>query len=198
VEKTDRQTRQKILAAALKRFAHCGYAAASVQDIVDAARVTKPTLYYYFGNKAGLYQALVDSAHDERFRLIQEGARCGQTLAEKLVEIIAALFEFLGDHRELMRIAFATAFAAPGEMPAEIRYLEKSTRNFEFIHSLIKRGQAARELDRRFDSRELAFAIYGQLNIYVMAQLVKPDTALNRQSAKRIVEIFLAGAAAKK
>ena len=198
MEKTDRQTRQKILDAALKRFAHCGYAAASVQDIVDAARVTKPTLYYYFGNKAGLYQALVDSAHDERFRLIQEGARRGQTLAEKLVEIIAALFEFLHDHRELMRITFATAFAAPGEMPAEIRYLEKSMRNFEFVHDLIKRGQAARELARRFDSRELAFAIYGQLNIYVMAQLVKSDTTLNRQSAKRIVEIFLAGAAAKK
>jgi len=198
VDKADRTTRLKILDAALKRFAHCGYAGTSVQDIVDTARVTKPTLYYYFGNKAGLYQALVDSAHDERFRLIQEGARRGQTLAEKLVEIIAALFEFLREHRELMRIAFATAFAAPGEMPAEIRYLEKSTRNFEFVHSLIKRGQAARELDRRFDSRELAFAIYGQLNIYVMAQLLQPDSELNRQTAKRIVEIFLAGAAAKK
>ena len=97
-----------------------------------------------------------------------------------------------------MRIAFATAFAAAGELPPEIRYLEKSTRNFEFIHSLIKRGQATRELDRRFDSRELAFAIYGQLNIYVMAQLLQPETELNRQTAKRIVEIFLAGAAAKK
>src|SRR5688572_33458245 len=122
MEKTDRQTRRRILEAALKRFAHCGYAGASVQDIVEAAGVTKPTLYYYFGSKAALYQALVDSAHDERFRLIQDGARHGQSLAEKLEEIIAALFAFLRDHRELMRIAFATAFAAPGEMPAEIRY----------------------------------------------------------------------------
>jgi hypothetical protein len=97
-----------------------------------------------------------------------------------------------------MRIAFATAFAAPGELPSEIRYLDKCSRNFEFIHTLIKRGQAARELDRRFDSKELAFGIYGQLNIYVMAHLLMPDCKLNRQTAERIVELFLAGAAGKR
>src|SRR2546425_7401143 len=50
-------------------------------------------------------------------------------------EILAALFEFLQNNRELMRIAFATAFAAPGELPAEIRYLDRCSRNFEFIRS---------------------------------------------------------------
>ena len=58
-------TRQHILRAALKHFANSGYAAASVQEIVDDARVSKPALYYYFQDKAGLFQALVDEAHDE-------------------------------------------------------------------------------------------------------------------------------------
>jgi len=195
---TDSTTRQHVLQAALKKFADCGYEGTSVQEIVEAAKVTKPTLYYYFDNKVELYQALVDYAHDERFRLMQAAAEGGRTLADKLVEILTALFEFLQNNRELMRIAFATAFAAPGELPAEVRYVDKCARNFELIHDLIKRGQAAGELDGRFDSKELAFGIYGQLNIYTMAHLLMPDCQLNRQTAERIVALFLAGAGAKR
>jgi len=198
MQPTDSDTRQQVLRAALQKFADCGYEGTSVQDIVEAAKVTKPTLYYYFGNKAELYQALVDYAHDERYRLMQAAAARGATAAEKLIEILTVLFDFLRDNRDLMRIAFATAFAAPGEVPSEVRYLDKCSRNFEFIHLLIKRGQASGELDRRFDSKELAFGIYGQLNIYIMAHLLMPDCRLNRQTAERIVELFLAGAAARK
>jgi hypothetical protein len=46
-----------------------------------------------------------------------------------------------------------------GLLPAAVHYVEKSGRNFEFIHSLIKRGQRNGKLDRRFDSLELAFGI---------------------------------------
>src|SRR5436190_559216 len=194
---TDSATRRHELQAALKRFAECGYEGTSVQEIVEAANVTKPTLYYYFGNKMELYQALVDYAHDERRRLMQAAAERGETIADKLVEILAAVFDFLQNNRDLMRIAFATAFAAPGELPAEIRYMDKCTRNFEFIHDLIKVGQVVGELDRRFDSKELAFGIYGQLNMYLMAHLLMPDCKLNRQTAERIVQLFLAGAQAK-
>src|SRR5579863_10327168 len=65
------RTRGEIMRAALKRFAYSGYAAASVQQIVDDAKVSKPALYYYFRDKAGLFQALVDEAHDDRLRLME-------------------------------------------------------------------------------------------------------------------------------
>src|SRR5256886_17211666 len=118
---SDSTTRQQVLQAALKKFAVCGYEGTSVQDIVEAAKVTKPTLYYYFDNKVELYQALVDYAHDERFRLMQAAAEGGRTLADKLVEILTALFEFLQNNRELMRIAFATAFARSEEHTSELQ-----------------------------------------------------------------------------
>jgi AcrR family transcriptional regulator len=191
-------TRQEILQAALKCFAHSGYAAASVQQIVDDARVSKPSLYYYFRDKAGLFQALVDEAHDERYRLMQAAAAGFPDLKSQLVELLTALFNYLQKNRELMRIAFATAFAAPGEMPKGLRYSEKCERNFEFVHSLMKKALAAGILDKRFDSRELAFGFYGQMNAYLVSQLLMPDCHLNRQTAGRIVELFLAGAAAKK
>jgi len=192
------ETRADILRAALKRFAHSGYAAASVQQIVDEAKVSKPALYYYFGDKARLFQALVDEAHDERLRLMETAVSRGKDLEAQLTEILTASFDYAQKNRELMRIAFATAFAAPGEMPDGLRYSDKCERNFEFVHSVIKKALAAGTLDKRFDSRELAFGFYGQLNAYLVSQLLMPDCRLNRDTARRIVELFLAGAAARK
>jgi AcrR family transcriptional regulator len=190
-------TRQGILNAALGCFAHSGYSGASVQEIVAKAKVSKPALYYYFSDKAALFQALVDEAHDERYALMQKAAERTTDLSGQLVEIIAASFDFLRQNRELMRIAFATAFAAPGEVPDGLRYTDKCERNFEFIHSLIKKGLESGALDSRFDSRELAYGLYGQMNFYVTAHLLMKERPLDRKVAKRIVELFLVGAGNK-
>ena len=192
------ETRQHILRAALRHFAHSGYAAASVQQIVDDARVSKPALYYYFEDKAGLFQALVSEAHDKEFQFMREAAALRKDLRGQLVEILAVLFDYFRENRELMRIALATAFASPGELPRGLIYLDKCERNFEFIHSLMKRALKKGELNRGFASRELAFGFYGQANVYLMAHLLMPGCRLNRKTAERIVRLFLAGAAVKR
>ena len=181
--------------AALKSFADRGYAATSVRQIVSAANVSKPALYYYFKDKAGLFNALVEQAHDERFHLMQQAAGRGETLAQKLEEIAAAIFDFSVRNRDLMRLAFATAFAASGEAPGQTKCREKGQRTFEFFRGLIQAGQQTGELDRRFSVEELAMGIYGQLNSHVMMRLLVPECPLTRQTAKQIVRLFLEGAA---
>ena len=188
-------TRAHILRAALRSFARCGYAATSVRQIVDDAKVSKPALYYYFADKAQLFEALVDQAHDERYRLMQEAARRGQTIAEKLEEIVAAVFEFSLRNRALMRLAFATAFAAGGEGPSRARCARKGRRNYEFLRSMIEQSQRAGELNRSFKVDDLTMGIYGVLNSYVMVRLLVPDCPLDRRAAREIVRLFLEGAA---
>ena len=192
------ETRRQILRAALKRFANSGYAATSVQQIVGDAKVSKPALYYHFRDKAGLFQALVNEAHDERFEVVQQAAARGKNLRGRLVEILAALFDYFHKNRDLTRIAFATAFAAPGEVPSGLHYLDRCQRNLEFLRSLIRRAQVDGELDRRFDSQDLAYGFYGQAHLYVAAHVLMPGYRLNRRAAERIVDLFLAGAGAKK
>lgn len=196
-KQSDSETRRHIMRAALKRFAHCGYAAASVQQIVDDARVSKPTLYYYFKDKAGLFQALVYEALDERLRLVSEAEVTADDLRGKLTAILTVLFDYFNRNRELMRISLATMFAAPGEVPAGLKYLDRCERNFEFIHALIKRAQDRGEVGRCFESRELAMGFYGHTNIYLMANLIASGCALNRATAERIVDLFLSGACGK-
>jgi AcrR family transcriptional regulator len=190
-------TRQQLLRAALKHFANSGYAATSVQDIVDDARVSKPALYYHFQDKAGLFQALVHEAHDERYRVLREAAARGGDIRTQLENILAALFDFFRGHRELIRISFATMFAAPGEVPENLGYSDKCERNFEFVHALIQRAQKNGELDPRFDSRELTFGFYGVANFYLVANIVSPDFEPDQLTAKQIVELFLTGAGPK-
>lgn len=191
-------TRRHILRAALKHFANAGYAATSVQQIVDDARVSKPALYYYFHDKAGLFAALVNEALDERLRLIQEAAARGKNFREQAREILVALFDHFHKNRELTRIAFATAYAAPGEIPPGLDYLKMCRRNLEFIHSLIARAQKTGELDRRFDSHELAYGFFGLTNFYIKGHLLMPGFRADRKTAERVVELFLTGASARK
>ena len=191
------ETRQGILRAALRRFAHSGYAAASVAQIVSDARVSKPTLYYYFPDKAKLFEALVHEAHDERYRLMQEAAARAKDIRGQLVEILNVLFEYFAENRELMRISLATAFASPGEVPKQMKYTDRCERNFEFVHSLMKAAVKRGELDARYDARTLAFGVYGQANSYLMTHLLMPRSELNRTTAERIVDLFLSGAEPK-
>jgi AcrR family transcriptional regulator len=195
MDNKDSATRLRILQVALKRFAHAGYAGVSVQDIVDDAKVTKPTLYYYFGSKAGLYKALVDHAHDERFRLMQEAAGRGKTFPEQLTDILTAMFDFLGKNKDLMRLTWATAFAAPGEVPQQASSMKKGMRNFTFLQDFIEKEVAAGRMNNAFDSKELTMALYGMVNMYVIGALLGTMVLKrNRQTAEKIVKLYFEGA----
>jgi AcrR family transcriptional regulator len=189
-------TRSQILRAALKRFADGGYAATSVQQIVDDAKVSKPALYYHFADKARLFEALVHEAHDMRYQVLQQAAAQSGFRAQAEA-VLGGLFDCFRNNRELMRIAFATMFAAPGEVPQNMTYGDRCERNFEFFHTLIQRAQANGELDARHDSRDLAFGFYGLAHFYLVAHLVCPDFVPDAGMPRTIVDLFLAGAAAK-
>ncbi|HUD58428.1 MAG TPA: CerR family C-terminal domain-containing protein [Acetobacteraceae bacterium] len=53
-------TRLRILRTALQVFATEGYDGASTRTLAQRANVNLPALQYYFGNKEGLYRAVID------------------------------------------------------------------------------------------------------------------------------------------
>ena len=60
----------RILLSALELFSSKGYDATSVREICEAAGITKPTLYHFYGSKEGVYRALVDGALDDFRRAV--------------------------------------------------------------------------------------------------------------------------------
>lgn len=195
--KVPSSTRDHILRAALKSFAECGYAAASVQRIVTDAKVSKPSLYYYFKDKAALFGALVERAHAERFELLRKAAEGADTIESKLEEMAAAYFEYALQNRALVRLAFATAFASAGEVPAHAKCHECGRRIFDLIRDVILAEQNSGALSKDFTPDELAMGYFSQLNTYVMVRLIAPEWPLDRPAARRIVRLFLDGAQGK-
>ncbi len=54
--------RERLVGAAARLFASHGYAGTSVREIIRAAGVSRPVLYYHFGSKEGLYLAVAQAA----------------------------------------------------------------------------------------------------------------------------------------
>ncbi|GAA2507757.1 TetR/AcrR family transcriptional regulator [Streptomyces thermolineatus] len=90
---------RRLLAAATKLFAKHGYDRTSVQDIVDAAGVTKGALYHYFGSKDDLLHEIygrvlrLQTERLEKFAVGEESApeRLRAAAADVVVTTIANL-----------------------------------------------------------------------------------------------------------
>lgn len=88
-------TKREILVSALELFSGSGYEAVGIQQICAAAGITKPSLYYHFGNKETL---LAEVAGDAASGLLDTltGSSQGITFSGDLVADIRSLFsEFL-------------------------------------------------------------------------------------------------------
>jgi len=188
------RARDAVLASAVKAFARRGYAGTSMQDILRATGLSKPTAYYHFKSKAGLFRAILAYAYDESFRLMQSGLKDKATCQQRLVEVAAALFEFASRHRDLTRLVFATVFAAPQEIPPKSIDPVKRRRNFEFVLGIVQNGQKAGELDSACDPLELAHGIFGAISHQVRTHLIQRQGPLDRSRASRVVALFLNGA----
>ena len=75
--------REQIFSVGARLFAQKGYERTSLQEVADLLGVTKPALYYYFGDKAGIFQAVMEAAHDERYNLIQAAAKRGSSVPQR-------------------------------------------------------------------------------------------------------------------
>jgi outer membrane protein len=195
--------RQRLLDAGLKLFANRGYAGTAVQDITEEAKVTKPTLYYYFQNKEGLFQALVDQAMDERLRLMRQAAPTGKPTIDQLIDIIAVLTDFARRQPDLLRLTFAIAFAADGEYPTGFKKHAKMRASFEFIAGIIQAGLDRGALNPAYSVMELTQSYFHLVQHSIAITIIepkfrrlKPPIPLPpRMEPKRIVELFLGGAA---
>src|ERR1700733_1012410 len=83
-----------IARVAAKLFAERGYDATSVREIVEAAGVAKPTLYYYFRSKEGLAQALLTVPLSNLVSTLRQIVAAVDDPVRCLEEVIDAQYSF--------------------------------------------------------------------------------------------------------
>jgi AcrR family transcriptional regulator len=101
------QRRSQLLEVAGRLFAEQGYHGLSMEQLADAAGVSKPVLYQHFPSKHQLYLALVNDAITELQSQVRK-ALDGTTDNQARIEgAIAAYFDFVEDRR--FALLFGTA-----------------------------------------------------------------------------------------
>jgi AcrR family transcriptional regulator len=77
-------------------FAKRGYEAASLEEIADRAKVSRPVLYEHFGGKEGLYAVVVDREMEYLVRRITEAITSG-TPRERVEQAAFAFLSYVKD-----------------------------------------------------------------------------------------------------
>src|SRR3954451_13171791 len=73
--KVPRKVREReMLAVARRAFARHGFEEASMDDIAEAAGISKPMLYNYFESKGGLFYACVREEAEKLFGVVRHAA----------------------------------------------------------------------------------------------------------------------------
>ena len=78
-------------------FATRGYEAATVEEIAERARVSKPIVYEHFGGKEGLYAVVVDREMDYVVNLISESISSGSPRA-RVERAALAFLSYVKEH----------------------------------------------------------------------------------------------------
>jgi len=105
------QTRNQILAAAVKVFARSGFEAASLAEIADAASVKKALVQYHFSTKEQLWKDAATRLWTERNNRLTEALKetCGDDLSARMRQGFTTLVEFTRENPQWLWFMFHEA-----------------------------------------------------------------------------------------
>lgn len=112
------RSNDRILKKALGLFSEKGYDATSVREICEAAGITKPTLYYFYGSKEGVYRAIVEGALNRFQADVVRALEEGGSLRDRLVRMAQSYVEGTRREPDLARFVMALIHNSPRSAPA--------------------------------------------------------------------------------
>jgi TetR/AcrR family transcriptional regulator len=188
------RSHDRILQKALELFSRKGYDATSVREICEAASITKPTLYHFYGSKEGVYRALVGGALESfRARLVALIEGPG-TVREHLRSVARGYFEIARENRELVRFLLALTHNPSSSAPAA-----DIPRFYEDVVALVARvveeGVARGEI-RPGPTEVRMLALMGALGESMVGHLLVGRPDLTGELADTLVDTILDGWAA--
>jgi AcrR family transcriptional regulator len=119
--------REQILDVAVQVFARQGFHSTSMNDVADAAGVTKPVLYQHFASKHDLYMALLDEAGTRLRTRITTAVADARTGKEQTELGFKAYFRWVADDHD----AFLLLFGLVGLAEAVSRHMVERNEAFD-------------------------------------------------------------------
>ena len=181
-----------ILQCALDLFYRRGYDAAGVQEIVEMAGITKPTMYYYFKSKLGLLEALIEEKGEVLIHNILEVQNRNLKFEEQLYELAKVYLDFGRRERQFYFFMLGQMYSA-AESEAHKAAMPFIGRQYELIIDTFAR--ASGYLGNMHGRQEqFAIGFLGAINCYMMVYNEKGmEYMLSDERIYGVVHQFLHG-----
>jgi AcrR family transcriptional regulator len=118
--------RRQLFEVALSLFAEHGYPATTMDDIAEAAGVTKPLVYQHFESKRALYLELMDVFSRELVSQIVKATATAEGPRQQVELGFAAYFELMVDNERAFRLLYGRDAPDDPELGAALRRVEET------------------------------------------------------------------------
>jgi TetR/AcrR family transcriptional regulator len=185
-----RPTRELILEAATIEFATKGIGGARVDEIAARSRANKRMIYHYFGDKQGLYLAVLERTYEE-IRVAETQLQLKEleprTALRKLIEFS---FDYYTNHPHFIRLLDNENLHKARNLKRSTGIRQRNSPLVSMIGDLLKRGEAAGVFRSGIDPIQLYISIAGLgyfyfANIHTLSAIFGIDFATKEARAKR-------------
>lgn len=159
--------RKEALEAAQVAFARKGYSATTLDDLVGAMGINRPSLYAAFSDKETLYQKALALYSEKMGALFRDALESEATFAKALRKLYAvALDAYASEDGEIVGCMVACTAVTEAIDHAPIKRQTKSILDTidGLVAKRIERAIAEGELQRRTDPRSLARLVVAMLH----------------------------------
>ena len=184
---------ERLLAAAGRLFAAKGFVGASVREILQAADVSRPVLYYHFGSKEGLYLAVARRAATDYEAALARAAAGAGTASERIRRVCRVHASavhggiLLAMAAEALPLAASDASLDPAVRPGRARVLE-------VVRGLIAEGTAHDEF-AACDPEDVALALVAGAELTGAPVALASEEPPPGDRLDRVLSVVLSGLA---
>ncbi len=186
--------RDRLLDAAIDRFSTRGYAATSIREIVEAAGVTKPALYYHFQSKEGIYRAILEAVADTLEATLAGSLGGAGTVRERVERLFLAMYAIFEREKPAVRFLNSVFWGPKQGTPAfDVHSVNRTF--MSALQELVAEGIASGEL-RRVSPGDVSRILAAVLAHSMDLALVFPRQSQGKAGLRRALDLVFQGLAA--
>ncbi len=189
---SDEDTKSRIFRNAAQLFSERGFNGVSMREISEKSGVSKPTIYYYFKSKEGIYTELVDTGISYIFSSFASIRQMDVPIKQKLVLIVQHLFQQSLQHPDFVKF-FLKLSTSSESVPFLEELKKQANKKSRAFFNMIEEGKESGEFATSVDSRLAAGIISGTLEHFIWQQFSSNKKILSDQLAENIITFLSKG-----
>ncbi len=182
------RTKAELLQAATREFADQGFSGARVDAIAENTSTTKRMIYYYFGDKEGLYLAVLENAYLHIRALEQQVDVDHLDATEALRRLAEITFDHHETHEDFIRlVSIENVHHAEHLKKSDVR-AGLAAPALDVLTRILKRGKAAGTFRKDIDALDVhmiisSYCVFRTANRYTFGAIFDRDLLDPRRRA---------------